>query len=413
MSFRSVFIALVISFGLILGAFLINSQRPRAEIDQPTVALVRASGKCAECHSRLQHSVVHEYELSVHAKKNVTCLDCHQPAAGQEKTDHHSFVISKTVTSANCRSCHESIYQQFLRSRHAAPSWAAVYGEKGLSAAQVAFSEKFHPGACKRPANPLVELEGEAAMASGCAKCHSIGQPNPDGTIGSCTACHTRHTASVAIARLPTTCGQCHMGPDHSQLEIFTESKHGLMFEAQRELLNLEADPQTLTSRDMFVPTCATCHMSGLNGMNVTHDTTERLSYWLFAEISEKRPHYARAQEAMKEICSQCHVRSRIDEVYSEAEATVQSTNGKVREVKEIVAELRQEGLLGNEPFATPLDFKYFDLWHYYGRTTKHGAFMGGADFAQWHGNYPLLEHTVEIKAIAEELRRQKDAANR
>ena len=116
---------------------------------------------------------------------------------------------------------------------------------------------------------------------------------------------------------------------------------------------------------------------------------------------------------AMKEICSQCHVRSRIDEVYSEAEATVQSTNGKVREVKEIVAELRQEGLLGNEPFATPLDFKYFDLWHYYGRTTKHGAFMGGADFAQWHGNYPLLEHTVEIKAIAEELRRQKDAANR
>jgi len=413
MSFRSVFIALVIGFGLVLAAFLINAQRPRVEIDQPTVALVRASGKCAECHARLQHSLVHEYELSVHATKNVTCLDCHQPAAGQEKTDHHSFVISKKVTSANCRSCHESVYQQYLRSRHAAPSWAAVYGEKGLTAEQVAYSEKYHPGACKRPANALVELEGEAAMASGCAKCHSIGQPNPDGTIGSCTACHTRHTASVAIARLPTTCGQCHMGPDHSQLEIFTESKHGLMFEAQEELLNLQADPKSLTTRDMFIPTCATCHMSGLNGLNVTHDTTERLSYWLFAEISEQRPHYVHAQETMKELCSQCHVRSRIDAVYQEAEATVQSTNAKVKEVKEIVETLRQEGLLGNQPFATPLDFKYFDLWHYYGRTTKHGAFMGGADFAQWHGNYPLLEHTVEIKAIAEELRRQKDAQDR
>src|SRR5690349_1937760 len=129
MSFRSVFIALVVGFGLVLGAFLINAQRPRAELNQPTMALIRATGKCAECHARLQHSIVHEYELSVHAAKNVTCLDCHQPAAGQDKTDHHSFVISKAVTSANCRGCHESVYQQFVRSRHAAPAWAAVYGE--------------------------------------------------------------------------------------------------------------------------------------------------------------------------------------------------------------------------------------------------------------------------------------------
>jgi hypothetical protein len=410
MSFRSVFIALVIGFSLVLAAFLINAQRPKIELNQPNVSLVRATGKCAECHSRLQHSIVHEFELSAHAAKNITCLDCHQPAAGQEKTDHHSFVISKTVTSANCRGCHESIYQQFLRSRHAAPSWAAVYGEAGLTTEQVAFSERFHAGASKRAANPLVELEGAAAMTSGCAKCHSIGKPNPDGTIGNCTACHTRHTSSVAIARLPTTCGQCHMGPDHSQLEIFTESKHGLMFAAQQELLNLKADPKHLTTRDMFVPTCATCHMSGLNGLNVTHDTSERLSYWLFAEISEQRPNYLRNQEAMKETCSQCHARPRIDQVFREAEDVVKATNEKVKVAKEIMDGLRKDGFLG-KPFQTPLDFKYFDLWHYYGRTAKHGAFMGGADFTQWHGNYPLLEHTVEIKALADELRRGKDAA--
>jgi len=413
MSFRSVFIALVIGFGLVLAALLINAQRPRVEVDQPTVALVRATGKCAECHARLQHSVVHEYQLSAHAAKNVTCLDCHQPAAGQEPSDHHSFVISKSVTAANCRACHESIYQQFLRSRHAAPSWAAVYGESGLTIEQVAFSEKFHPGGSKRPANPLVELEGAAAMASGCAKCHSIGKPNPDGSMGSCTACHTRHTSSVAIARLPTTCGQCHMGPDHSQLEIFNESKHGLMFTAQQDLLNLAAEPRRLTTRDMFIPTCATCHMSGLNGLNVTHDTSERLSYWLFAEISEQRPNYARSQEAMKEVCAQCHTRPRIDQTFREAEDVVTATNEKVKAAKETMEKLRSEGLVGKQPFQTPLDFKYFDLWHYYGRTAKHGAFMGGADFTQWHGNYPLLSHTVEIKAMAEELRRQKDAASK
>lgn len=39
MSFRSVFIAVVIAFGLIVGAFLINRARPRVETEQPTEAL--------------------------------------------------------------------------------------------------------------------------------------------------------------------------------------------------------------------------------------------------------------------------------------------------------------------------------------------------------------------------------------
>jgi hydroxylamine dehydrogenase len=43
----------------------------------------------------------------------------------------------------------------------------------------------------------------------------------------------------------------------------------------------------------------------------------------------------------------------------------------------------------------------------YDGRTSKHGAFMGGADFVQWHGNYGLLQKTVQLKRDAEELRRQ------
>jgi len=84
----------------------------------------------------------------------------------------------------------------------------------------------------------------------------------------------------------------------------------------------------------------------------------------------------------------------------------VEATNKKVLEVKSLVEGLRKEGLTSKRPFETPLDFAYFDLWHYYGRTAKHGAFMGGADFVQWHGNYPMLKASVEIKAMAEELRR-------
>jgi hypothetical protein len=409
MSFRAVFIAVVIAFGLIIAGFLINSRRPAVETRQPNETLVRATGKCAECHTRQQHSIVHEYELSRHAQKGVNCLDCHKPADKQDSKDHHGFVIAGKLSAANCRGCHETIYQQFLRSRHAAPSWAAVYGDKDFTAEQVAFAEQFHPGSCQRPPNPLTTLEGQPATTSGCTACHSIGRPNADGTIGACTACHTRHTSSVEIARLPTTCGQCHMGPDHSQLEIYSESKHGVMFHAQKNLLNLSAEPKKLTTRDMFVPTCATCHMSGLNGMAVTHDPAERLSYNLFAEVSEKRPNHVRAEAAMKELCRNCHTPALVDRIYAEAQQVVDNTNEKVQAVKSIMDGLRKDGILTAKPFQTPLDFDYFDLWHYYGRTAKHGAFMGGADFVQWHGNYPILKHSVEIKEAAGQLRREHE----
>jgi hydroxylamine dehydrogenase len=407
MSFRAVFIAVVIAFALILAAFLINRARPRIETEQPSAALVRATGKCAECHLRTQYSVVHEYEMSMHARKGVNCLDCHQPAAGQEKKDHHGFVISTKLTAGNCRSCHESIYQQFLHSRHAAPAWAAIYGEKGLTPEQVNFSETYQPGGTRRPPHPFVQLEGGSAMTSGCEQCHSVGKPNADGTIGTCTACHTRHTSSVRIARLPSTCAQCHMGPDHSQIEIYEESKHGVMFQAQERPLNLDAPPKTLTTRDMFVPTCATCHMSGINGVGVTHDPSERLSYYLANAITDKRPNYAAAQAKMKQVCSQCHTPALIDRVYSQAEQVVQSTNQRVQAAQETMNGLRKDGALTGPAFSQPIDFVYFDLWHYDGRTSKHGAFMGGADFVQWHGNYPILQKTVELKAMAEELRRQ------
>ncbi len=56
MSFRSVFIAIVIGFGLTLAGFLINRFRPSGEVDTSSVAFVRATGKCAECHSQQQFS---------------------------------------------------------------------------------------------------------------------------------------------------------------------------------------------------------------------------------------------------------------------------------------------------------------------------------------------------------------------
>jgi cytochrome c5 len=195
------------------------------------------------------------------------------------------------------------------------------------------------------------------------------------------------------------------MGPDHSQIEIYNESKHGVLFNAQRASMNLGADPKRLTTEDMPIPTCATCHMSGLDGLKVTHDTTERLSYWLFAPVSEQRPSYTQGQTEMQETCLKCHASTSVTRFYGEAEAVVAATNDRVREGQELLASLRSEGLLTPEPFDETIEFLYFDFWHYFGRTAKHGAFMGGADFVQWHGNYELLVKLTELQEMAHKLR--------
>jgi hypothetical protein len=145
----------------------------------------------------------------------------------------------------------------------------------------------------------------------------------------------------------------------------------------------------------------------------VTHDPSDRLSYFLADPITKPRPNHDRGQAAMKQVCTQCHTSGSIERVYREAEAVVQSTNEKVQAATDIITGLRRDKILTTPPFSQPNDFIYFDLWHYDGRTSKHGAFMGGADFVQWHGNYPILARTVELRAKAEELRRQHDAHGR
>ncbi len=405
MRFRSVFVAVFIGTSLVMAAVLINRARPAVETAQPSADFVRATGRCASCHLEETGAIVHQFERSAHAQRGVTCLDCHQVLNDQVALDHRGFTITREPTSQNCAACHATQYDQFVRSRHAAPAWAAVQGGSDFSQDIVAAAEALHPGAVDRAPNQLVLLEGAAATEVGCQGCHDIGQPNLDGSIGKCTECHAAHSTSVSLAREPATCGQCHMGPDHSQLEIYNESKHGVLFNAQRAFQNLRADPRTLSTRDMSVPTCATCHMSGLDGMGFTHDVTERLSWWLFAPVSERRPTYLQGQAEMKSLCRKCHAAPRVDAFYTDAEAVVASTNEKVTRAIDLMEQLDAEGLITDEPFDTRIDFVFFDLWHYYGRTAKHGAFMGGADFVQWHGNYELLAKMVEMEELAEEMR--------
>ena len=145
--------------------------------------------------------------------------------------------------------------------------------------------------------------------------------------------------------------------------------------------------------------------MSGLEGLNSSDENTERVSWFLFAPISTKRPGYIQGQTNMKEVCLKCHTKPRIDQFYVEGEQIVASTNAIISDAKATMDQLYASGKLTKQPFDEPIEFTYFNMWHYDGRTAKHGAFMGGADFVQWHGNYELVSKLTELKKAAAELK--------
>ncbi len=374
--------ALVAVLGTAL-VWFVHDARPQKERGRGSAAAITASGECAACHARITPAIVRQFGDSRHANEGVTCLDCHKPRPGADTTKviyHNGYSITADVTSGSCAACHNDQYQQFTRSRHGAPAWTAVRGTQDFTAEQIEFAADYHPGPMSRGANGLAIQEGPASIANGCLGCHNIGEPRYDGSVGRCTACHAGHEFSITNARLPQTCGGCHMGPDHAQLEIWQESRHGVVFESRRDRQHLDTPPDELTAWDMDAPTCATCHMSGLGDAPVSHDVGERLTYYLFAPISKKRPGALSNRQRMQQICFNCHAKTRIEKFYTQAEGSIPETNAKVAAARALYDSLKAEGRLSPGKFDEPADFIMFDLWHHYGRTAKHGSFMGGAD---------------------------------
>lgn len=128
-----------------------------------------------------------------------------------------------------------------------------------------------------------------------------MGRINADGSMGSCNACHSRHTFSKALARQPDNCGKCHMGPDHPQIEIYNESKHGIAFRNRLSQINL--DPEWVVGKDYSAaPTCATCHMSRTKTQPVTHDVGLRISYTLRPVISKLTTSHSSIEDEFGEV---------------------------------------------------------------------------------------------------------------
>ena len=368
--------------------------------------LANNTDECVTCHREASPGIVEQFGHSTMAAAEVTCRDCHQVSADYPgAVEHEGDYILASPSTAMCEVCHEAEVAQYYQSRHSLPSWVAVVGSKDLSPELMAMYEAIPEGsfAPDKARNAIAAIEGPVLTPFTCESCHSIGAPAMDGSVGRCQKCHIRHSFSLEQARKPDTCNNCHIGPDHPQWEIYQESAHGIMYATMGETWNWEAEAGNLSVVDFPAPTCALCHMSGFGTSGTTHDVGDRLTWYLFASISERRPGWQDNMARMQSVCFECHNENFITDLYAAADPATEQINGYVQDSNDLMAPLQEQGLLTSEPFDEPIDFTYFDLWHYWGRVAKFGMWMQGPDYSQWHGVYPLLETMSDLEVMVNE----------
>ncbi len=380
---------------------------------------------CIQCHKREHPGIFSDWANSRHASANITCYDCHKaderdPDVSQshfkqyERSDlkygtrEYQVPVAAVVTPKDCSRCHPDEAMQYNKSKHANTLEIIWKIDPWLNHG----------------------MNSDLERASGCFHCHGtvlkqsdgrldpetwpnvgVGRVNLDGSKGSCTSCHTRHRFSVMEARKPEACGQCHLGPDHPQIEIYMESKHGDIYTAFGDQYNWEAAPGTWTPGvDFRGPTCASCHMSGAGDVTTSHDVTERLAWELQAPLtirpSEFKPFPAQTnwrteRKKMKTICKQCHGKTWVDAHFTKQDQVVAEYNTVYfKPAKKMLDDLYAKGLMDNTRFFDEqMEFEFYELWHHEGRRARMGAAMMAPDYAWWHGFYECKQRYTQFMA--------------
>ncbi len=442
--------------------------------------------KCINCHLKENNSLVQQWKHSPHAAARdgqVGCYNCHAALKGDPMGYEHEGAFIKTIQSPrDCGYCHERETKEMQNSHHA-------------TAGQIMASLDNVLG------EVICSMEDKADAANGCWQCHGsivkvlkdkngkplkneakavmfdpmtypnsgIGRLNPDGTKGSCNACHSKHSFRASVARQPENCGKCHLGPDHPQIEVYQESKHGIAYYSAARTpgmnaMNIFKSGTWVLGKDYYTaPTCSTCHMGsyvksdGSVAPN-THNVGDRISWTLRPKVSvklnrvifadgtvtdipgeippqpgqtikykefklvngkwKKVPAEKMAVEVvtwedrrnnMMQVCKQCHGKQKVENFYKQFDALVVTYNEKfAKPAKKLYGMAKKDGLVYGSTFHTDLGWYWWELWHHQGRRARHGAAMGGPDYTHWHGMYDVAE-VFYFKFIPELMRLAKE----
>lgn len=438
----------------------------------PHIAVPEKSKHCVECHGKESPGIIDHWKGSTHARKGVGCVECHQA----EKTDvdafaHHGWTIATIVTPKDCSKCHEKEANEFQHSHHAKAGNILASLDNLLAETVEGSRVPFKPHSPTPGRADIIEVNGMASAFVGCQQCHGskvallgtdgssitvdqikpdktgkptnlaildlikknengkpqfeagtwpntgIGRLNLDGSLGSCSACHSRHDFSPRRARQPENCAKCHLGPDHPQKEVYEESKHGVAFRDLKDHMNLDAEKWVLGEDYSQAPTCASCHMSGnsKNGGKITHDAGTRLSWTNRPPVSQVLDTDAEGKivteldpvlrrelttfsavekrNNMKMVCHHCHTPDYTNAFYKQYDDFLVLYNEKfAKPGQAIIAALKTNELLTKAEFDEEIEWTWFYLWHHEGRRARHGASMMAPDYAHWHGMFEVSE---------------------
>jgi hypothetical protein len=301
---------------------------------------------------------------------------------------------------------------------------------------------------------PSILIEG----MKGCGGCHKIGvktaseikelkKSSPGFGTASCDACHTRHLFSVEEARQPQACETCHTGFDHPQWEMYSGSKHGVRYLLkQNKVLPASAS----------APTCQTCHMQNgqhevrtawgflavrlpmpenivwkedrtailqaLGVLDPTGNPTSRLNVVKGVQLARlTQEDWQKERDKMVATCTQCHSATYAKSELEKGDQMIADIDHLMAEAIRTVAGLYKDGLLAkpaNYSYAfpdiltfhdapTPIEEQLFVMLLEHRNRAFQGIFHASPDYAWWYGWSEMRRDLTDIKAMAEQMRRQ------
>jgi len=284
----------------------------------------------------------------------------------------------------------------------------------------------------KTTAQPKEIMEGE----KGCGGCHRIGKEG-----GKCDACHTRHKFSVEEARNPLACATCHMGFDHPQYEMWSTSKHGVIYQIEK-------------GSDR-APKCQTCHMvegshrvmtawgfmglrlpeedkkweewrvtilKGLGVLDPQGNPTPRLDVVKAGKLARlTKEEWVAERKRMIKVCKNCHSNSYVKDNFVKADAILKQADSLMAEAITVVEGLYKDGILEKQAdyplFPDLLKFydvpssieqKLYVMFLEHRMRTFQGAYHMNPDYMHWYGWAEMKKDLWEIKEETGRMRESK-----
>jgi len=390
----------------------------------PTFLLAKPS-TCEDCHKKVSPGIVKDFNRGKMAKR-LTCKSCH----GSAHKSANDADKAKLPTISTCKRCHKKQVKQYMSGKHSL-GLVAITAFPGFAHKQ-----------------PKAFIAGQ----KGCNGCHNLGITNDNVRKNldlrkyykygmDCQNCHTRHAFSVKEAKEPEACNSCHTGFDHAQWEMWFHSKHGSAYVTDRKAHR--------------GPTCQDCHMQngdhrvmtswGFLALRLPEDDKEWMGYRVtilkalgvldangkptkrldvvkagnLARLTKEA--WQKERDKMINTCKNCHSENFAKENLKNADLMIKAADKIFAEAIEIIAGLYKDGIIPKKtnqatwPYPDLLNFYevnteveqiLYMMFMDYRMKTYQAAFHMMPDYTTWYGYAELKKSLVEIKELAEKMRK-------